>query len=281
MVPMNCAALHENLIESALFGHERGAFTGAINTKPGLLELADGSTILLDEIGELSAAAQAKLLRVLETKRVARLGGVRDREIDIRIVKAGQFREDLFYRLKGALLWIPPLRDRARELPLLSKEFLDDACARVGRAPMQISYGAMQALSAYSWPGNVRELKNMMEFLAAATPDSIIEEWHITERLGSSRRDGPTSSPRSDGPLSSRRPFDEVTPVPSSDIHRAFRPIDEEIRELERARMAEALIAAGGNQTRAAELIAMPLRTFVAKLKLYDIPRQRESLGKR
>jgi two-component system response regulator AtoC len=282
LVPVNCAALHENLIESALFGHERGAFTGALNTKPGLLELADGSTILLDEIGELSATAQAKLLRVLETKRVARLGGVREREIDIRVVaatnrdleaqvKAGRFRQDLFYRLKGALLWIPPLRDRARELPILAKEFLDDACSRCGRPPMEISYGAMQALSAYSWPGNVRELKNMMEFLAAATSESVIEEWHVTEHLGASRRDGP----------SSWRPLDEPTPSPNSVVRHNFRPIDEEIRELERTRMAEALAAAGGNQTRAAELIAMPLRTFVAKLKLYEIPRQRDTLGKR
>ncbi len=138
---------------------------------------------------------------------------------------------------------------------------------RAGRSPMAISYGAMKTLAGYDWPGNVRELKNLMDFLAAAFPDDQIEEWHVTARLGARL------------PLSniSWRPLDEPTPVPSSDIRRKFRPIDEEIRELERSRMAEALAAAGGNQTRAAELIAMPLRTFVAKLKLYDLPRRSES----
>jgi DNA-binding NtrC family response regulator/pSer/pThr/pTyr-binding forkhead associated (FHA) protein len=282
LIPMNCAALHENLIESELFGHEKGAFTGSVTTKPGLLELADGGTILLDEIGELSATAQAKLLRVLETKRVTRLGDVRERDINIRIVAAtnrnledqvtaGRFRQDLYYRLKGALLWIPPLRDRARELPLLAKAFLDDACARTGRPSMTLTYGAMQTLAAYSWPGNVRELKNLMEFLAAAMLESDVEEWHISERLGAKlSASGPSS-----------RPLDEPTPLPNSDVRRRFRPIDEEVRELERTRMAEALMVAAGNQTRAAELIAMPLRTFVAKLKLYDIPRRSESFGKR
>jgi DNA-binding NtrC family response regulator len=282
VIPMNCAALHENLIESELFGHEKGAFTGSVTTKPGLLELADGGTILLDEIGELSATAQAKLLRVLETKRVTRLGDVRERDINIRIVaatnrnledqvKAGRFRQDLYYRLKGALLWIPPLRDRARELPLLAKAFLDDACARSGRPPMTLAYGAMQALASYPWPGNVRELKNLMEFLAAAVLEPEVEEWHISDRLGG----------RMPQPSPSVRTLDEPTPVPNSDVRRRFRPIDEEVRELERTRMAEALVVAGGNQTRAAELIAMPLRTFVAKLKLYDIPRRSESFGKR
>ncbi|HZF54590.1 MAG TPA: sigma 54-interacting transcriptional regulator [Polyangiaceae bacterium] len=282
VIPMNCAALHENLIESELFGHEKGAFTGSITTKPGLLELADGGTILLDEIGELSATAQAKLLRVLETKRVTRLGDVRERDINIRIVaatnrnledqvKAGRFRQDLYYRLKGALLWIPPLRDRARELPLLAKAFLEDACARSGRPPMTLAYSAMQALASYAWPGNVRELKNLMEFLAAAVLEREVEEWHIIDRLGG----------RIQLPTPSVRTLEEAAPIPSSDVRRRFRPIDEEVRELERTRMAEALAVAGGNQTRAAELIAMPLRTFVAKLKLYDIPRRSESFGKR
>ncbi|HLM76620.1 MAG TPA: sigma 54-interacting transcriptional regulator, partial [Polyangiaceae bacterium] len=239
VIPMNCAALHENLIESELFGHEKGAFTGSITTKPGLLELADGGTILLDEIGELSATAQAKLLRVLETKRVTRLGDVRERDINIRIVaatnrnledqvKLGRFRQDLYYRLKGALLWIPPLRDRARELPLLAKAFLDDACTRSGRPPMTLAYGAMQALSSYAWPGNVRELKNLMEFLAAAVLETEVEEWHISDRLGG----------RVVLPSPSARTLDEPTPIPSSEIRRRFRPIDEEVRELERTRMA-------------------------------------------
>jgi DNA-binding NtrC family response regulator/pSer/pThr/pTyr-binding forkhead associated (FHA) protein len=280
MVALNCAALQDSLLESELFGHEKGAFTGSVSTKPGLFETADGGTVLLDEIDELSLMAQAKLLRVLETKRVTRLGDVRERDVNIRLVAAtnrnleshvrdGRFRQDLFYRLKGALLWIPPLRDRARELPHLARAFLEDACARAGRSPMALSSDAMRVLAAYGWPGNVRELRNMMDFLAAAAPEPVVEDWHIVEWLGqpSSR----SAQRASDAPASC---------VPASDVRRRFRAIDEEVRELERARMVEALAAVGGNQKRAAELISMPLRTFVAKLKIHDIPRRKESPGR-
>lgn len=316
-VALNCAALHDNLIESELFGHEKGSFTGAANSKIGLLELGDGGTVFLDEIGELSSSAQAKLLRVLETKRFTRLGDVREREINVRIVAAtnrnledhvrsGAFREDLYYRLKGALLWIPPLRDRAREIPLLAASFLSDACTRRERAPMALSFGALHTLCQYSWPGNVRELRNLMEFMSAALIEDEVEDWHIKERIAPKAQRAAASSQRglySEQDASaagsnrghaagegiaafasaSKTPlcFEETTPAPVSDVHRRFRPIDEEIRELERARMTEALAAAGGNQTRAAELIAMPLRTFVAKMKQYDIPRRSEAFGKR
>jgi two-component system response regulator AtoC len=281
LVTLNCAALQETLVESELFGHERGAFTGAVGAKPGLLERGTGGTVLLDEVGELSASAQAKLLRVLETKRVQRLGDVREREIDIRIVAAtnrnldvevreGRFRQDLFFRLSGGMLWLPPLRDRRRELTILAQTFLADACARGGREPMAISDATMRALAAYSWPGNIRELKNLMDYAAAAVPEPMLEPSHIAARLGGA---GATPTRDLDGwPLEPMEPMDTgVFSVPTPGSPPRFRPIDEEVRELERSRMAAALGVTGGNQTKAAELIGMALRTFQTKVKQYGL----------
>jgi transcriptional regulator with GAF, ATPase, and Fis domain len=269
LVSLNCAAIQESLVESELFGHERGAFTGAAGSKAGLLETASGSTLFLDEIGELSLAVQAKLLRVLETQRVTRVGDVREREVDVRVVAAtnrdpaaevaaGRFRSDLYYRLSGAVLHLPPLRERPRELPLLAAAFLDEACARAERAPMIISEGAMNALIAHSWPGNVRELKNLMHYVAAAHQDDELTAAHVIDRLG-----GPTARPKQAEP-------------PPADADPTFRPLAEEIRELERERIRAALEASGGNQTRAAQLLSMPVRTFFEKVKQYELtPRRR------
>jgi two-component system response regulator AtoC len=259
LVSLNCAAIQDNLVESELFGYERGAFSGAVTAKPGLLETANGGTVFLDEIGDLPPAAQAKLLRVIESKRVMRLGDVRERTIDIRIVAAtnrdlledvvaGRFRRDLFFRLSGATLWLPPLRDRPRELPLLAEMFLRDACEQQGRTPMQLSVAAQQRLLAMPWPGNVRELKHLMEYVSAAIDDTVIEPHHLDQRARAQ-----TPSPDSDA-------------APST-----FRPLADEIRELEQARITAALTAAGGNQRAAAQLLGMPLRTFVFKLKQYGL----------
>ncbi|KAB2891242.1 MAG: FHA domain-containing protein, partial [Kofleriaceae bacterium] len=185
MISLNCAAIAETLIESELFGHEKGAFSGASATKVGYIEAADGSTLFLDEIGELTLAAQAKLLRVLETRRFTRVGETRERESDVRIVAAthrdleadvesGRFRQDLYFRLCGAVLHVPPLRERPRELPHLARSFLADACKRAERDPMTISDEAMELLLAHGWPGNVRELKNLMEYAAAAHPEAVL-----------------------------------------------------------------------------------------------------------
>jgi DNA-binding NtrC family response regulator len=285
LVTLNCAAFQETLLESELFGHEKGAFSGAVASKQGLLESAGGGTVLLDEIGELTATAQAKLLRVLETKRVIRLGDVREREIDIRIVaatnrnlqdevRASRFRQDLFYRLSGATVWLPPLRSRKRELAILAQTFLRDACAAQERPPMMIAAAAMQALGTYSWPGNVRELKNLMEYVAAAVPDMTVQAWHL-EPIGAS-----TPSPPSAWGGDEAQVFGgtEGEPLTSeADAAANFRPIEDELREFERSRIIAALSATGGNQTRAARLIQMPLRTFAAKIKQYNIPR----IGKR
>jgi DNA-binding NtrC family response regulator/pSer/pThr/pTyr-binding forkhead associated (FHA) protein len=265
LVSLNCAALHEMLVETELFGHEKGAFSGAIATKPGLIEAASGSTLFLDEIGELAPAIQAKLLRVLETHRVTRVGDVREREVDVRIVAAtnrdleadvvtGRFRRDLFFRLSAATLYLPPLRQRPYELPLLASAFLEEACRHNGRGTMRISDGAMSVLLAHSWPGNIRELKNLMQYVAAAFAAEVVLAEHVSERLGRAR---PSLMPRTE-------------PAPPSDPPR-FRPIADELRELEITRIREALEATGGNQTRAASLLAMPVRTFFGKAKLYGL----------
>jgi len=263
LISLNCAALHEMLVESELFGHEKGAFSGAISTKAGLIETASGSTLFLDEIGELAPAIQAKLLRVLETHRVTRVGDVRERDVDVRIVAAtnrdleadvvtGRFRRDLFFRLSAATLYLPPLRQRPHELPLLANAFLDEACRNNGRSIMRISDGAMSVLLAHSWPGNIRELKNLMQYVAAAFAVDVLLAEHVSERLGRAK------------------PAQRSEAASPSDPPR-FRPIADELRELEITRIREALEATGGNQTRAAGLLAMPVRTFFGKAKLYGL----------
>ncbi len=264
-VAINCAALPENLVESELFGYERGAFSGAASARAGIFEQARGGTVFLDEVGELSPLTQAKLLRVLETRRVVRLGDAREIAIDVRVVaatnrdlkeeiKAGRFRQDLYFRLAGASIWVPPLRDRPREVPILAVRFLAEAAARAGHAPPRLSEAAIQRLAVHAWPGNVRELKNVCEYLAATVGSELVDEVHLDGLLGDDEVRLPAPSPAKPEP-----------PVAG------FRPIAEELEELERRRLREALDATGGNQTRAARAIAMPLRTFLNRLKRYGI----------
>lgn len=270
LVTVNCAALQETLLESELFGHEKGAFTGATSSKEGLLEASSGGTIFLDEVGEMSAALQAKLLRALESRRITRVGGTREREVDLRVVaathrdleaevKAGRFRQDLYFRLAGATVWIPPLRARRRELPMLARCFLDEASKKLGRVSPMLSAGALQALCAHAWPGNVRELKNVMDYVAATVSDDVVERWHLEERL--------PGQPGSPPP---------VAPEPARGAP-TFRRLADEVGELEQRRMLEALAAHQWNQTRAAGAIDMPLRTFVTKFKQYDLQRHRRA----
>lgn len=265
LISLNCAALHEMLVESELFGHERGAFSGASVTKTGLIEAASGSTLFLDEIGELALGIQAKLLRVLESRKVTRVGDVHEREVDIRIVAAtnrdleadvvaGRFRRDLFFRLSAAILELPPLRQRSSELPLMAAAFLEDACRISGRNLMRISDEALAVLLAYAWPGNIRELKNLMQYVAAAFPVDIMLAEHVSERLGRKRS---RTAPWIETAVTSATP--------------RFRPIADELRDLEITRIREALEATGGNQTRAAGLLSMPVRTFFEKAKQYGL----------
>jgi transcriptional regulator with GAF, ATPase, and Fis domain len=263
---LNCAAVPESLLESELFGHEKGSFTGAVATKIGLFEQAHGGTLFLDEVGEMPASVQAKLLRVLETRSIIRVGDTRPRSIDIRLVaathrdldgdiKSGRFRQDLFFRIAGAKLWIPPLRDRPRELPLLARRFLEQACVQMGRPTPVLTAGALARLSSHRWSGNARELKNVMEYFAA-TCEGMIDGWQVASHLESSSQPVPPASPEA--------------PVQST-----FRPLAEELRELEERRMLEALNAHDWNQTRAAQAISMPLRTFVTRFKQLELAKKR------
>jgi transcriptional regulator with GAF, ATPase, and Fis domain len=255
LLGINCAALPEGLAESELFGYQRGAFSGALRDKPGLFEAAAQGTVFLDEIGDLSLAVQAKLLRVLESREATRLGAVHATPIDIRVVAAthrdlaadvtaGRFRQDLYYRLTAAIVNLPPLRARRRELPLLAGRFLEEACRALGRPPFAISDGALDRLREHRWPGNVRELKNLMDFVAATVERGPVVPSHFGPNWGSGtmvQAEGP-----SDGRFSSLREARE---------------------DFERRNIEAALEAAGGNKTRAAKMLNMPLRTFMERVK--------------
>jgi two-component system response regulator AtoC len=268
---LNCAGLTETLIESELFGHEKGSFTGAAQQKVGLFEAADGGTVFLDEAGELPPTVQAKLLRVIELREVLRVGGVKTRSIDVRFIAAtnrnldaevlqGRFRRDLFFRLNGIALTIPPLRDRLSEIKLLAGTFVAEACAESGRRPPAIADAAFDVLESYSWPGNIRELKNYMNRALVLCEDEILPAHFPLEKMTHDSRphlSGVGSSADS-RPVAERR-------ASSGDPRRD-----------EAQRMLDALAAWGGNQTRAAESLGMPRRTFVSKLDRYRIPRPRK-----
>ncbi|MEK7237336.1 MAG: sigma-54 dependent transcriptional regulator, partial [Nitrospirota bacterium] len=202
-ITMNCGALPDNLFESELFGYEKGAFTGAMATKMGRFELADGGTLLLDEVGELSLKSQVDFLRVLETKEFRRLGGTKLLKVDTRIiaatnrnleeaVKQGDFREDLYYRLNVVPIRLPPLRDRADDVPLLVDRFLAECSAQHHREPKDVSREAMRLLRLYGWPGNIRQLRNLMERLVVTVKDAMIKPEHLPEEIQASKEDART-----------------------------------------------------------------------------------------
>jgi DNA-binding NtrC family response regulator len=268
-IAVNCAALPEGLVESELFGHERGAFTGATSARAGLLESAQGGTVFLDEVGELPASAQAKLLRALEVRRITRVGEVRERPIDLRIVAAthrdleaevaaGRFREDLYFRLGAATVLLPPLRERPREVPMLARDFLARACEALGRSRLELAAGTLHALARHGWPGNVRELRNLMDYAAAAVTGDVVEPHHLPARMLPGRKAAAAQPAPEQAP---------PAPPTAGPAPRPRVPLAQEIRELERRRMQEALDEAEGVQTRAAALIGMPIRTFSFKLK--------------
>ena len=273
-LPVNCAAIPETLVESTLFGHEKGAFSGAVATRAGLLESAAGGTVFLDEIGDLPLAAQAKLLRVLDGHAVTRVGDARERTVDVRMVAAthrnleqevaaGRFREDLYFRL-GAKVVLPPLRERPCEIPLLAREFLGQACARLGRTPMVITPAAMQVLCMYAWPGNVRDLRLVLDVVAATVEDDRVEPSDLPERIGAPHAPEPAPEPEA-------APVAGVASEEAEAGARRFQPIASELDALMRQRMIEALEAAGGVRTRAAALLSMPIRTFTYKLRQFGL----------
>ena len=272
-VALNCAGLSETLMDSELFGHEKGAFTGATSAKVGLLESANGGTVFLDEIGDMPMSMQAKLLRVIETREVRPVGGLKARPIDVRFVSAtnkdleaavvkGEFRTDLVYRLNGLTLAVPPLRERTDEIPALADTFVAAACHGMGRDPnVRVRADALDHLLRYRWPGNIRELKNIMErAVAMCDSDEITPEHLPLEKMSSV----------SDGYVDLKR----ITPVaPTAAINQNLPPLSDATKQAERQRMVDALVASHGNQTRAAQLLGMPRRTFVSKLDQYHIPR--------
>jgi DNA-binding NtrC family response regulator len=263
---LNCAALSESLLESELFGHEKGAFTGAVQSKQGLLETAEGGTVFLDEVGELSPSIQVKLLRVLEERKVTRVGGLTALPIDVRLVSAtnrdleaeaqrGVFRQDLYFRLNGITLTIPPLRERPSEIEALARIFAARAAAQMGRPAPAISPAALAALAAHPWPGNVRELRNVMERAVVLLESGEMNPEHL---LLTAAPPTPTESRALPG-----------TPAGGGDLR-------SEIAALERQRIVAALEACAGNQTHAAAMLGMSRRTFVARLGEYQIPRPRK-----
>src|SRR5438067_2600264 len=214
MVSLNCGALPESLLKSELFGHMRGSFTGADANKKGLLEVAEKGTVFLDEIGEMSAVLQVKLLRVLQERRFRRLGGLDEMQADIRVIAAtnqdlgklvadGRFREDLFYRINVIGIHLPPLRDRREDIPLLAEHFLAKYSEQMGKTVSGVSHEAMEALQRYDWPGNIRELENTIERAVAleATPTILVETLPRTVRDGSARSAASSSAPVSDAGL--------------------------------------------------------------------------------
>jgi DNA-binding NtrC family response regulator len=207
LVTINCAALTETLLESELFGHERGAFTGAVQAKPGLVEVAEGGTLFIDEIGEMAPALQAKLLRVLEDGHYRRVGGTQEVLADVRVVaatnreladeiKAGRFRDDLYYRLNVVSIFLPPLRERREDIPLLVEHFL--STRQVGPGRSRVSPEALRALLDYSWPGNVRELANVLERAQILAENQLITPDDLPENLTSvsAGGSGPAGDPR-------------------------------------------------------------------------------------
>jgi DNA-binding NtrC family response regulator len=260
-VRINCAALTETLFESELFGHQRGSFTGATQSKSGLLQSADKGTVLLDEIGELPLSVQPKLLRAIESREIVRVGALRPEPIDVRFIAAtnrdlrleierGSFREDLFFRLNGVTLRVPPLRERLSEIEPLVDLFLTTIASELGRPKPTISRTAMLSLRQRRWPGNIRELKNAVECAVMLAGNGPIEPVHFPEEAPRAAAAAATS-----GVV--RRTADAAT-------------------QPERERILAALAACNGNQTRAAEYLGMPRRTLVAKLVAYDIPRPRK-----
>jgi transcriptional regulator with PAS, ATPase and Fis domain len=259
LVKINCAAVPENLLETELFGYERGAFTGATQAKPGLLEAADGGTLFLDEIGEMPLALQSKLLRVLEAREVRRVGALRPEPIDVRLVTAthrdlpravadGTFRSDLYFRINGATFRIPALRERRNEIIPLAESFLEAAAKHEGIAPAPLSESTRAALLSHGWPGNVRELKNVIERALVFCGGRAIEPEHLQLVAPSAPGSQPTGSSG----------------------------LWDETHQRERARIVAALESTHGNQTAAAKLLGIARRTLINRMHEYGIERKRD-----
>jgi two-component system response regulator PilR (NtrC family) len=272
-VALNCGGLPETLLESELFGHMRGAFTGADSNKKGLVEVAERGTIFLDEIGEMTQTMQVKLLRVLQDRRFRRLGGTEEVQADIRVIAAtnqdlekmvsdGRFREDLYYRINVIQVHLPPLRDRREDVPLLAEHFLNKYAQGVDKPVRGISHEAHDLLSAYSWPGNVRELENVIERAVALEQTALV----LPESLPMQVRTGVGTSSKS-APASSAG-HDAARGLP--DISEGF-DLEALGEDFYRHYIALALEKSGGVQSRAAEMLGMTFRSFRYYAKKFNL----------
>ncbi|HEY0877829.1 MAG TPA: sigma 54-interacting transcriptional regulator [Zeimonas sp.] len=288
-VPLDCTALPEALLESELFGHAKGAFSGATHVRMGRFEAANGGTLLLDEIGELSACMQTKLLRVLQEREIVRLGENHPRKVDVRVVAAthrdlaqmvrdGSFREDLYYRLRVLPVHVPPLRERVADLALLASKMLAELGERYRRGPMQLTPEALAAIEAYHWPGNVRQLSNALEFAIVHAEGSTIERRHLLPEVGlapAARSEASTFRPGV-GEAGSFRPADDagrafsarVSPQATRYYRSPLAP-DDEARHI-----LEVLSQSGGNRAEAARRLGMSRTTLWKHLK--RVPRTGE-----
>ncbi|MCE9571847.1 MAG: sigma 54-interacting transcriptional regulator [Deltaproteobacteria bacterium] len=266
---LNCASISETLLESELFGHARGAFTGADSARVGLIEAADGGTLFLDEIGEMALRLQATLLRAIEEKAVRRVGESELRPVDVRIVGATnrslrdevlaqRFRQDLYYRISGVTLALPPLRERVDEIAGIARAFAALATARTRRAVPEITEEALRTIRAHAWPGNVRELRNTIERAVLLAGDGAIRAGDLGLGLATGTL-GPSEPVR----------------VPAS----ADGALSSEIAELERRRIVDMLEQCGGNQTRAARALGLSRNTLLARLSTYGLRRPRKPSG--
>jgi DNA-binding NtrC family response regulator len=252
-VGINCGAIADTLLESELFGHQRGSFTGAVSDHKGVFEQAGGGTVLLDEIGDTTAALQVRLLRVLEEGEVRPVGGSRSVRVAARVIAAtnlpleqavadARFRQDLYYRLSVIVIRVPPLRDRRADIPLLIGSFLEDACTRAGQKKM-LSTDALDALLRHTWPGNVRELRNTIERLVVSSHGSLIKAFELTDTVAAAP------------PVPPDQPFSDL---PTLD-------------DLERRYLLHVLEAANGNRTRAAEILGVDRRTLYRMAERFGI----------
>jgi two-component system response regulator AtoC len=264
---LNCSSLPDSLLEAELFGYEKGAFTGATQAKEGLLESADKGTVLLDEVGDMPMATQAKLLRVIERREVARIGSLRPRTIDVRFIAAthrdlsaaiasGHFREDLYHRLNGLTITIPPLRERVWQIADLAKAFIAEACAANGRPSLSLTPAAQQALERHRWPGNVRELRKTLERAVVLCEADAIDVGQMVLDASAVDRARPRTA--------------------AANPDEALMRLEEEKRSLERQKVLEALNQCDGNQTKAARLLGVSRRTLVNWLNAHDLPRPRK-----
>jgi two-component system response regulator PilR (NtrC family) len=264
-VALNCGALPETLLESELFGHMRGAFTGAEMTKKGLVEIAEGGTIFLDEIGEMTPMMQVKLLRVLQERRFRRVGGLDEIEANIRVVAAtnqdlpklvadGRFRGDLYYRINVIPIQLPALRERREDIPLIAEHFLSKFREQMGKPVAAISGGAMALLEQYHWPGNIRELENVIERAVALerTPTILVES--LPPQIRATIAGSAVATP------------EDVAELPDGGFD-----LEQHVQGVERRYLAQALERAGGVQVRAAELLGMSFRSFRYYAKKYNL----------